>query len=30
MLAAVSATVPFLVLAVPRTRPLAETRTESR
>ena len=28
--AAVSATVPFLVLAVPRTRPLAETRTESR
>ena len=30
VLAAVSATVPFLVLAVPRTRPLAETRTESR
>ena len=30
VLAAVSATVPFLVLAVPRTRRIAETRTESR
>jgi hypothetical protein len=30
VLAAVSATVPFLVLAVPRTRPLVETGTESR
>lgn len=29
VLAAVSATVPCLVLAVPRTRPPAETRTET-